>query len=84
MNVFGRQKKSEELVLTVISQGNSEINENSQQNAQTTQKQIIAATGLSPRAVKYALKKLKREGIVSENVCFYDLRKKTYRRCSCG
>ena len=44
-----------------------------------SQKEIIAATGLSERAVKYALKALKLRRSVSESSMINDMRRKLYR-----
>ena len=44
-----------------------------------SQKEIIAATGLSERSVKYALKALKLRRSVSESSMINDMRRKLYR-----
>lgn len=44
----------------------------------TTQKEIIAATGLSARSVKYALKTLRLRRLVCEMLLMDDLRCKVY------
>ena len=44
-----------------------------------SQKEIIAATGLSERSVKYALKELTLRGFISELAVANDLRRKAYR-----
>ena len=43
-----------------------------------SQKEIIAATGLSERAVKYALKRLLVIQVISEQAVIEDLRRKLY------
>lgn len=47
-------------------------------NGGVSQQEIIAATGLSERTVKYALKALKRQQLVSELMLFCDMRKKVF------
>mgnify|MGYP001561897655 CR=1 FL=1 len=44
-----------------------------------SQKEIIASTGLSERAVKYALKRLVVGRLISELILISDLRRKTYQ-----
>ena len=44
-----------------------------------SQKEIIAATGLSERAVKYALKELKIKGLISEIALIGDMRRRRYK-----
>ncbi|MBI2580568.1 winged helix-turn-helix transcriptional regulator [Candidatus Woesearchaeota archaeon] len=44
-----------------------------------SQQQIIAATGLSERSVKYALKALRNCGLIREFYTASDMRKKSYR-----
>ncbi len=43
-----------------------------------TQSEILSATRLSIRAVKYAVAELKEKGLVSERINFRDTRKKLY------
>jgi len=44
-----------------------------------TQREIIGETTLSPRTVKYAIKKLKEKKIVQERPDFNDMRSKYYK-----
>lgn len=43
-----------------------------------THKDLIAATGLAPRTVRYALKRLKENGMVIEKFNFRDARQVNY------
>ncbi len=49
-----------------------------------SQKEVALETGLSIRSVKYLLKKLVVDGLVTELILANDLRKKLYRRVSNG
>jgi len=46
----------------------------------STQQDIVNATGLSERTVKYSLKALIDRKIISERFSFCDMRRKTYTR----
>ena len=50
-----------------------------QLNGWMTQREIIGETTLSPRTVKYAIKKLKEKKIVQERPDFNDMRSKYYK-----
>lgn len=47
-------------------------------NKGVSQQEIIAATGLSKRSVKYALKELKLQQLISELMLFSDMRRKVF------
>ena len=66
---FGRRKSVSKVVAVIRNFSGEGI----------STKEIIAATGLSERAVKYALKALKLGGLVSEISLIDDMRRKLYR-----
>jgi DNA-binding transcriptional ArsR family regulator len=43
-----------------------------------THKDIVAGTGLAPRTVRYALKRLKEQGLILEKFNFRDARQVNY------
>ncbi|MDV0444245.1 winged helix-turn-helix domain-containing protein [Methanorbis rubei] len=44
-----------------------------------THKDIVAGTGLAPRTVRYALKRLKEQGLIIEKFNFRDARQAIYQ-----
>lgn len=46
-----------------------------------TQQEIVEETALPPRTVRYALERLKKEGLLTEHPYFRDTRKMLYRVC---
>lgn len=51
-------------------------------NGELTQKQIVAESQLSPRTVRYALRKLEDVDVVEEDIYFADARQDLYRLMS--
>jgi hypothetical protein len=49
---------------------------------QLTYKQLVAQSGLPPRTVRYALKKLKDNGLIAEKFNFHDARQIIYLKRS--
>ncbi|HJK00928.1 MAG TPA: winged helix-turn-helix domain-containing protein [Methanocorpusculum sp.] len=50
-----------------------------EQTGSQTHKDIVAGTGLAPRTVRYALKRLKENGLVIEKFNFRDARQAIYQ-----
>jgi len=50
---------------------------------QLTYKQLVAQSGLPPRTVRYALKRLKDNGLIAEKFNFQDARQIIYLKRSC-
>ena len=52
---------------------------NSSESQGVSQQQILRATGLSERAVKYAVKELKIKGLIFEIALIGDMRRRQYK-----